>query len=141
MKAIVIFLCFVPLLAFADGIPYNARTQRVTVPHETFTLTAPQQHEAGTLYRVTLTAPQRARLKTRWPRFPDTIQQILPYDWSDCTCVVGHPWAILLPGGTSIALTHGEAEFVSRYGSIPASTPPSPKPQSAWKRFWTRLRG
>ncbi|MEA3210547.1 MAG: hypothetical protein QOE70_3604 [Chthoniobacter sp.] len=138
LKAVAFLLCLAPALAFADGIPFDREKHGVTVPHETFVLTEAQGRELAARHRVTLTSPQHELLTKRFARFPGTINEILPWNWGDCTCAVGHPYAILLPGGTSIAVTHAEADFTNRYGVIPSSMS---KPKSAWSRFWRSLLG
>lgn len=141
MKALKALLLLAPALAYADGIPFDATQQSVTVPHLSLTLTPTQQREVATRQRVTLTPEQRTQFTQRWPQFPRIIPQVLPYNWGDCTCLVGHPYAILLPGGAAIAVPDGEADFASRYGVVPSQMPPPPKPKSAWSRFWAQLRG
>ena len=145
MKAFAAILLLTPIIVFADGIPFDREARRVTVPHETFALTESQRLELFRQHHVTLTTSQRERLAERFPNFPQTIETVIPYDWSDCTCFSGHPYAILLPGCTSIALTDGEADIGSRFGTQPGQLPPvvtaPAKPQSGWNRFWSRFGG
>ena len=143
MKAFVFLLFSLPYFSvLADGIPFDAAKHRVTVPHMTFALTEAQRLELFSHHHVTLTPSQHERLTKRCPTFPNTIEVVIRYTWNDCTCFSGHPYAILLPGCTSIAVTREEADFVTRYGVRAAYVPPPrAKPKSAWRRFWTTLRG
>ena len=140
MKALIILLCLAPVLAMAQGevFPFDREKGRMIVSHERLDLTAAQRREAAARRRITLTPSQHERLRAECPAFPKVIKEILPYNWGDCTCLVGHPYAILLPGGSSAAIPHEEFDWVSRHGARPSYMP---KPPSAWSRFWSRIRG
>lgn len=139
MKAVTILLCLAPVVGIADGevFPFDRDKGRMIVPHELIELTEPQRREIAARHRVTLTLPQREHLISLCPTFPKSINEILPYNWGDCTCLVGHPYAILLPGGASAAVPRDELSSEYRHGARPSSMP---KPPSAWSRFWSRLR-
>ena len=135
---IVLLLCLAPVVAMAEGevFPFDREQGRMIVLHERLDLTSSQRREAATRRRITLTPSQRERLTSACPAFPKAIKEILPYNWGDCTCLVGHPYAILLPGGSSAAIPNDEFDWVSRYGVRPSYMP---KPPSAWSRFWSRV--
>jgi hypothetical protein len=143
MRMIAFVLVAMPLLVLADGIPFDRDKGRVMVPHETFLLSEAQRLELIFGRKVTLTAVQHQRMLKRCATFPLTIGEILSYRRGDCTCLCGHPYAILLPGCSSIAVPHSEADWVNQYG-VRAAYRPEPIPgkaQSGWRRFWVRLGG
>ncbi len=119
MKISLITLSFLLASCFivgADGIPFDREKGEVTEPHTRLTLTESQRAEYARERKITLTATQLKRLRKLSPSFPKTISEVLSYRYGDCTCCVGHPYAILLPNGTSMAIPHSEADDVSRRG-------------------------
>ena len=133
----------VAVTASADGIPVDRDTGRVTEPHDRLNLTDAQRTEFAAEHRLTLTPEQHQRLTKRCPVFPAVIEEVLSYRYSDCTCCIGHPYAIVLPDGFSIAILRSELSLVTRYGVCPRPNfPLTPaKRPSAWGRFWSRVRG
>lgn len=136
--AVLIVIAFTATV-HADGIPFDREKERVTEPHTLLKLSAEQQTQVSKIRRLTLTLQQHQLLAKRCSTFPHQIDEVLSYRYGDCTCCVGHPYAILLPGGASIAVPHSEIEMVSRYGVRQrpsfAATPPA-KARSRWSRFW-----
>ncbi|HCN27889.1 MAG TPA: hypothetical protein DIT64_03715 [Verrucomicrobiales bacterium] len=140
------FLCAASLMALAsaaavraDGVPFDRVTGRVTVPRTVLHMSAEQRAQVSQTRRLTLTPRQHERLARLCPVFPNEIGEVLSYRYGDCTCCVGHPYALLLPGGASVAVPHSEAEDVSRYGvrerpSFAATTTAGQR--SRWFRFW-----
>ena len=132
------------VIASADGIPFDRATGRVTEPHDRIKLTEDQRTEYAARRRLSLTPEQHQRLTKRCPTFPSVIEEVLSHRYNDCTCCVAHPYAILLPGESAVAVPRSELSFVSRYGmrARPTSEPPTPpKRPSAWSRFWSSFRG
>lgn len=128
----------------ADGIPFDRDTRRVTTSHDRFMLTVAQRAEYATERRISLTPKQHQQLAKRCPTFPSVIEEVLSHRYNDCTCCVGHPYAIMLPGDSAIAIPRSELSFVTRYGARPPRTfepPVSAKRPSAWSRFWSSVRG
>ena len=140
---LILFVAFI-VAASADGIPFDRDTGRVTAPHDRFKLTESQRTEYAAHRRLTLTPEQHQRLAKRCPTFPPVIDEVLSYRYNDCTCSVGHPYAILLPGDSAIAIPRYELSYVTSYGVRPRPKLEAPAPvkrPSAWSRFWSSVRG
>lgn len=127
--------------ALADGIPFDPTSGSVTVPHHIVCLSEAQKLEATEKRQVTLTDTQLAMFRARCPRFPHTIPEVYSHRHEDCTCLAAHPYAILLPSETAIAVPVDEVEHVSRYGVSTRAdvfrkllAQPEPK-----RPFWSRV--
>ena len=88
--------------ALASGISFDGK--KVTEPHKLLHLTNEQIMELCDKGQLTLTDGQHARLLKKSPNFPKTIYTIISCFHNDCTCGVKDPYAILLPGGASVAI-------------------------------------
>lgn len=98
------------------GIPYDKKSGRLLEKCIKIRLTDSQKTEFQETRSVTLSDTQYNRLAKKCPRFPLKIEAILRYTYNDCTCCVDHPYAILLPGESVIAIPLSELSFVAQYG-------------------------
>lgn len=101
----------------ADGIPYDRETGRMTVPYQRIVLSEEQMAEYRAAGDVTLSISQHEKILSKAAKFPRTIRSVLRYTHSDCTCCVGRPYAIMLPGGYELALPEGEIHYFNEYGT------------------------
>jgi len=127
--------------AFADGIPFDQDTHQVTEKHVRLTLNEDQKAEYTRDKTITLTDNQHQRLTGLSPAFPAKIFEVLSYRYGDCTCCIGRPYAILLPGAESVAIPHSEADYVTRYGprARPDYASMTQAKKSRWRALWCRF--
>ena len=143
--AVILLLSSLSAPLIADGIPFDRKTNRVTEQHVRLTLSEAQKIERTEHHRITLTAAQHKklmRLCPACPAFPSVITEVLSHRYGDCTCCVGHPYAIMLPDAASIAIPRSETDYVARYGLrerpvYPVAT--AQRKRSLWRRFWGRV--
>lgn len=116
------------------GIPYDTKSGRLLEKCIKVRLTENQKQEYQEFKSVTLTDQQYSRFTKSCPTFPQKIEEILRYTYNDCTCCVDHPYAIILPGESVIAVPMSELAFVAKYGPrkfIPPSFSESAAPPPA----------
>lgn len=141
-------LALVPLHLQADGIPYDRVKGRMTEPCLVLRLSDAQDKQANSERKLTLTERQYRSLSKKCPEFPRTIPEVFSYRYSDCTCLTGYPYVVLLPGGHEAALTKDQLAGVKKYGVRdrsalfqPPWAKPSP-PKRPWlARCWSWLKG
>ncbi len=106
-------------LVFADGIPVDHKTGKVTVPHTIVSLTADQIEETQTLGTFTLTPEQWREIRAKSPQCPKRFNNVVPVTWNDCTCGLEEEYVIAL-SRDRVAVMHDEPSTVSvatvRYG-------------------------
>lgn len=127
--------------AWADGIPFDLDTKKVTETHVRLTLNKDQKAEYAQDKTITLTDNQHKRLTSLSPAFPAKISEVLSYRYGDCTCCIGRPYAILLPDAGSVAIPHSEADYVTRHGprGRPDFAAMTQSKKSRWSAFWSRI--
>jgi len=103
MKFFTIFLATVFCSAAALASVVTAYGEKVTVPHQRLHLTNEQILEICD-GQLTLTDQQLAKLRKKCPNFPRTVYGILTSFPHECTCCIGCPYVIVLPGGESVLI-------------------------------------
>jgi hypothetical protein len=101
----------------ADGIPWDHAAGCMAEPFIHLTLSEAQMAEYRGLKKITLSAAQLRRLRKRAPGFSSQIKEVLPYDYGDCTCCVGSPYAVMLPGEYEIAIPLSEIASFNQFGA------------------------
>jgi len=122
MKFFIVFLAtmFCTATALASGISFDGK--KVTEPHQVLHLTNEQIMELCDKGQLTLTDEQHAKLLKKSPNFPKTIFTVISCYLNDCTCLIGYPYAILLPGGESVAIENSQFFYIKEYPKhVPAS--------------------
>lgn len=107
----------VACVGLCDGIPWDRTTGKMTTAHVTLRLSESQMQEFRDSRTVTLTAKQHSGLRKQADNFPLQIKQVVTYRYSDCTCCIGHPYAIMLPGEYEIAIPRYEIARVADLGT------------------------
>ncbi|MFA6239833.1 MAG: hypothetical protein WC655_02835 [Candidatus Hydrogenedentales bacterium] len=72
--------------AWADGIPVDHTTRKVTAPNTEVKLNLDQVEEFETLGTVTLTSEQWTALRKVAPETPKRFETVLSVDYNGCTC-------------------------------------------------------
>lgn len=103
----------------ADGIPWNRVKGTLTEPAIRMMLSERQMTCYHTTGSFEFTQTQLRRLRVKCAGFPNQPSKVVSYRYSDCTCCIGHPYAIMLPGGYEVAVPLSELESVNRYGASP----------------------
>jgi hypothetical protein len=107
-------------LGLCDGIPWDRTTGKMTAPHVTLRLSESQMQEFRESRSITLTQKQHSGLQKQAKNFPLQIKEVVTYRYSDCSCCIGHPYAIMLPGEYEVAIPQYEiARFADRGTSEP----------------------
>ncbi len=73
-------------MAWADGIPVDHATRKVTAPNTEVKLNLDQVEELETLGTVTLTSEQWKTLRKVAPATPKRFETVLSVDYKGCTC-------------------------------------------------------
>lgn len=94
-------------IAFAEGIPVDHETGKVTVPHTIISLSTAQIEEIQTLGTLTLTSEQERQVRAKTPQCAKRFNSILPVTMRDCCCGVEWPYVIAL-SRDSVAVLHSE---------------------------------
>lgn len=81
-------------LAFAEGIPVDHETGKITIPHTIISLTAEQIEETQTLGTFTLAAEQWREIRAKSPQYPKRFNHVIPVTSRDCNCGIEGPYVI-----------------------------------------------
>ena len=95
----------------------------MTAPHVTLRLSESQRHEFRESCSITLTQKQHSGLQKQAKNFPLQIKEVVTYRYSDCTCCIGHPFAIMLPGEYEIAIPRYEIAGFAELGTSESTRP------------------
>jgi hypothetical protein len=68
---------------FADGLPVDPQTHKITVPHSVVRISDSQREEIDVLGTITFSQQQLESLRNSFPRCPKRIQHVFPITFSD----------------------------------------------------------
>lgn len=83
-------------LGFAEGIPVDHETGKVTIPHTIITLSVEQIEETQALGTLTLNKEQERNLRVVSPQCPKRFPNVLPVTMRDCCCGIEGAYVIAL---------------------------------------------
>ncbi len=124
---------YVTGVAHADGIPWDRAKGALTETAIRMTLSERQMTSYRTTGSFEFTQTQLRRLRVKCTGFPNQPSKVVSYRYGDCTCCIGHPYAIMLPGEYEVVIPLSELESVNRYGASPERPVVWPVPKkSSW---------